>query len=156
MKRTIVIECETCNGTGLHRECGGAAVVCGSCKGTGKTEFTYNEFEGRKEMEGITRVFPNCAGDKNYYYFHIDKDYVIGEGEVLHFSKYGCSYSEWKDGVEPTPMEEMYCPAEYILEDKTDVENAPCSFCKDGASSDGCKFYWEMSKCWDEWHKRNV
>ena len=48
MKRTIVIECQACGGTGLYKgmaERDGAAVVCSCCNGTGKTEFTYNEFE---------------------------------------------------------------------------------------------------------------
>lgn len=155
MKRTIVIECQSCDGTGLHKQSDGAAVECRYCGGTGKTEFVYNDFEGRKEMKGVTRVFPCCASDHNYHYVHTDKDLVTREGETLHFSQYGCSYTDWKNGVKPAPMEEMYCPAEYQLKVCSDVENAPCSRCKSGAAIGGCQFYWDKAKCWKEWHKNN-
>lgn len=159
MKRTIIIECKACSGTGLHKnnkeESGGAAVECRECSGTGKTEFTYTEFEGRKEMKGITRVFPLCASDHNYQHFHTDKDYETRDGKTLHFSQYGCSYEDWKNGVKPAPMEEIYCPAEYCLNDTTDIERTPCSRCESGASIGGCLWYDDKAKCWEEWHKNN-
>lgn len=156
MKRTIIIECKACGGTGLHKESAGAAVECRQCKGTGKTEFTYTEFKGRKEAKGVTRVFPICASDKKYEHFYTDEDYVSGySGETLHFSQYGCSYEEWKAGVKPTPMEELYCPNEYCREDTSDIENAICSRCKTGASVTGCIWYDSKQKCWEEWHKKN-
>lgn len=157
MERTIIIECKACGGTGLHREkkSNRAAVECCKCGGTGKTEFTYTEFEGRKEMKGVNRVFPVCACYHNNGYFTADKDYVTRDGEVLHFSKYGCSYTEWKNGVKPAPMEEMYCPTEYCLEDTSHTENAPCSRCESGKSLSGCLWYDSKEKCWEEWHKNN-
>lgn len=156
MERTIIIECKTCCGTGLQtqKEFHGAAVVCRDCMGTGKTEFTYTEFEGRKEMKGVNRVFPICAS-KHGVYFTADEDYVTADGRVFHFSQYGCSYTEWKDGVNPAPMEEMYCPAEYCLEDTSHTENAPCSRCENGKSLSGCLWYYSKDKCWEEWHKNN-
>ncbi len=155
MKRTIIIECQACGGTGLYKgiaERDGAAVVCSHCHGTGKTEFTYNEFEGRKEMDGVTRVFEGSFG-----YVHTDKDTTTEEGRTLHFSQYGCSYEEWKAGVEPTPMEELYCP--YIYRNRG-IGNEPCSRCKTGCKGWGgsisdCKFYSDKAKCWEEWHKNN-
>ena len=155
MERTIIIACKACCGTGLHKESDGAAVECHQCGGTGKTEFTYTEFEGRKNMNGVTRVFPCCASDNNYKSFYTDKDYETRNGNTLHFSQYGCSYDDWKDGVKPSPMEEMYCPAEYCLTNTSDVENAPCSLCESGASLGGCVWYYNKAKCWEEWHKNN-
>ncbi len=154
MKRTIVIECPSCKGTGLYKgvwERDGAAVICWDCKGTGKTEFTYNEFEGRKEREDVTRVF-----EGNFGYTHSDKDTTTKEGVTFHFSKYGCSYEEWKKGIKPTPMEELYCPYVYCNEGRG---NEPCNRCKQGLKGFGsisnCKFYSDKAKCWEEWHKDN-
>lgn len=154
MERTIIIECKSCLGTGLNKKNDGAAVECCNCKGTGKTKFTYNEFEGIKQLKGVTRVFP-CLATYHDNHFYTDKDYETAEGEILHFSNYGCSYEEWRKGAKPTPMEEMYCPAEYCLKDPTDIENAPFSRCKSGASIGGCNWYCEKAKCWEEWHKNN-
>lgn len=97
MKRTITIECKFCGGTGLYKgmaERDGCAVICSSCQGTGKTEFTYNEFEGRKPMENVTRVFEGSFG-----YIHSDKNCTTEEGKTIHFSQYGCTYEEWQKGV---------------------------------------------------------
>ena len=140
MKRTITIECQACGGTGLYKgmcERDGAAVVCEQCHGTGKTEL---------------RVFVGSFG-----YFHTDKDTSTEDGKTLHFSQYGCSYEDWKAGVKPTPMEELYCP--YIYRN-LGIGNAPCSRCKTGCAGIGgrisaCRFYSDKAKCWEEWHKKN-
>lgn len=55
--------------------------------------------------------------------------------------------------VKPAPMEEMYCPAEYCLNNTSDIEKAPCSRCKSGASISGCVWYYDKAKCWEEWNK---
>ena len=155
MERTIIIECTSCGGTGLEQESDVAAIVCYDCKGSGKTEFTYNEFEGKKEMKGVTRVFPFVSYCSHHYYSCSDKDFESTDGEILHFSQYGCSYQEWKNGVKPKPMEELFCPTEYFLEDGDDLENAPCCRCKSGASIGGCIWYYDKAQCWKEWHKKN-
>ena len=155
MKRTIVIECKSCGGTGLKKsllEQGKSAVICTSCNGTGKINFTYKKFKGRKEMRGITRVFAKDLG-----YIHSDTDISTKNGEILHFSQYGCTYEEWKKGVKPTPMEELYCP--YIYSENHGIGNEPCSRCNIGNKEYGnikkCKFYSDKSNCWKEWHKNN-
>jgi len=59
MKKTIEIECPACNGSGVYQgfaEPEGVAVVCVQCNGTGKTTFTYNEFQGRNRRRGISIV----------------------------------------------------------------------------------------------------
>ena len=50
--KKIIIECSSCKGTGLYKgvsERDNCAVVCSVCNGTGKVDFFYNEFEGRKK-----------------------------------------------------------------------------------------------------------
>jgi len=153
MERKIVIECEVCEATGLEESrntIDGAAFICTSCGGTGKRIFTYKEFKGRKERKGVTRVFKKILKDCCTI-IHSGKDAKDSEGKTLHFTRYGCSYDEWKSGAEPLPMEELYCPAEYM--GCVDVDNAPCSHCKSGASVGGCNYYWDKAKCWEEWKK---
>ena len=62
-----VQECESCSGTGLYQgvaERDGAAVVCVTCKGTGRqhVKHEYNEFTGRKKAENVSRVYRTGAG----------------------------------------------------------------------------------------------
>lgn len=156
MERTIIIECQSCLGTGLVKKKGHAACECHHCNGTGKTEFTYNEFEGRKKMEGITRVFPYCPSLNNRF-LYMDKD-CKKDGQTLHFSQYGCTYEEWLKGKKANPMEELYCPAQFCLGNTNNIktENAPCSRCVEGFEKGicYCSYYDDKSKCWKEWHKK--
>lgn len=153
MRQTIAVECEDCKGTGLFKgvaERGGAAVVCSCCHGTGKREITYNKFEGRKEIAGVTRVFEGVSG-----YLHSDEDITTKDGKTLHYSQYGCSYDAWKSGVNPTPMEELYCPLEY--HSNTSVNGKPffCGLCAEDYSEESikdCYFYDRKEMCWKEWH----
>lgn len=111
MMKTVEIECPSCKGTGLYAgicERDGAAVVCTTCGGKGYTTYSYNEFTGKKVKEGVKRVFQKTCG-----YIHGSEDYTTPEGKVIHFSQYGCTYEEWLNGKEPTPMEELYCPYVY-------------------------------------------
>ena len=161
MKRTNnEIECQFCKGTGLDTSSRiaveGAAFVCPYCKGTGKAQDTlflnreYHSFEGRKEAEGVTRVFESSLG-----YVHAGKDITVG-GRLVHFSRYGCTYEEWKAGVKPTPVEELYCPNQYRYRGKGEE---PIERCKNGYGVGclpyNCKFFSDKAKCWEEWHKEN-
>ena len=58
--KKIIIECSSCKGTGLYKgvsERDNCAVVCSVCNGTGKVDFFYNEFEGRKKMNWCKKSF---------------------------------------------------------------------------------------------------
>lgn len=151
MKKTVEIECNACHGTGLYQGYGerhGAAVICCKCNGLGKVDFSYTEFEGRKEMPGVTRVFKPVP-----FFPQSGIDETTKDGSVLHFSRFGVSYEEWKNGSEPLPMEELYCPYEY-----NGRKTYPCSRCKEGCMSsvgEKCHFYSDKAKCWEEWHKTN-
>ena len=62
-------ECHSCHGTGVYRGMGegdGAAVVCITCKGTGKEEVRhrFQEFTGRKINPDVRRVYRTGAGIK--------------------------------------------------------------------------------------------
>lgn len=159
MKRTIIIECPSCKGTGLHKcksigstqEFNEAAIECNKCKGTGSIPFTYNVFNGIKNINGVTRVFPYCPHGGSYYN---TKDSLSPiSGKTLHFSSYGCSYEDWKKGVKPSPMEEKYCPFEYCSKNTLDFEKAPFPRCK--KIDNYCTMYGSKDRCWEEWHKNN-
>jgi hypothetical protein len=66
-KVQLEVNCPDCKATGLYvgmAERDGAAIVCGKCKGTGCYQFAYEyeEFAGRKEREGIRRVYEANPG----------------------------------------------------------------------------------------------
>lgn len=151
--KTIIIECPSCKGTGLYRgmaERDKCAVVCSTCKGTGKTEYSYNEFTGRKIQKDVKRVFKDSCG-----YVHSDNNVEYENGKTIKFEEGGCTYEEWLDGVEPKPVKDLYCP--YIWNNKG-IGNEPCSRCKEGHKGFGyisnCIFYSDKAKCWEEYESR--
>ena len=158
-KKQIIVECECeeCGGTGLYTRNStydGAAFVCLSCDGTGKIEISYIKFEGRKEKEGIIRVFEKDFGNTVY-----GKDTDV-DGKLIRFSKYGCSYEDWKKGVKLIPIEELHCPfIHYNCSAFGSLEKTPCSRCIDGVSNKGwaydCTYFSDKAECWKEWHRNN-
>ena len=147
------VECPDCKGTGLYvgmceRE--GAAVVCNKCGGEGYMYLNYNKFTGKKVREDVKRVFKKSCG-----YVHGALDYTTEDGRVIHFSEYGCSYDEWMKGVEPKPMEELYCPYVYF---NKGIGSEPLSKCRENLPSYGgriaeCKLYEDKLNCWKEYKK---
>ena len=56
---TVIVECESCKGTGLYQgfvEKKDEAVVCVNCHGQGGYEMTYRPYTRRKGRQGIKRV----------------------------------------------------------------------------------------------------
>lgn len=102
-KIELTIECPDCKGTGVYSGMGegdGIAVVCYKCKGTGayKYSYLYNDFTGRKEKEGIKRVYLKGYG----YTLGLGKiNFSNGIGEI-DMDKEGVSYSEFLAGKLPT------------------------------------------------------
>lgn len=152
---TIVIECPKCNATGLYvgqDERMGAAIICPECKGTGKQKITYKKFTGRKETCGIKRVFAASFGCVHYgedFRRKYDK-------KTLHFSRYGCTYEDWKKGKEPIPMEELYCPWRYYDLDHNSEFYSRCEKSCEGAKfvcPSNCQYCFTFEECWKEWHK---
>lgn len=151
--KTIIIECPSCNGTGLYKgmaERDKCAVVCHNCKGSGKTEYSYNDFTGRKVREDIDRVFEDSCG-----YVHSSKNVTCEDDKIIKFEEGGCTYKEWLNGAEPKPVKDLYCP--YIW-DNRGMGNEPCSRCKEGIKGFGrisnCTFYSDKAKCWEEYEKK--
>lgn len=145
--KKLIIECQNCKGTGLYKgmsERDSCAVICSSCYGTGKVEFHYNEFEGRKVRSDVKRVFKSSCG-----YVHSHEDVTTDEGKTIKFSEGGCSYEEWLNGTEPKPVEDLYCP--YIW-NNTGMGHEPLNdcdkYCGFGSIS-SCKKYNYKKECWE-------
>jgi len=138
----LEIECRDCQATGLYSgiaEAGSCAIVCHTCRGTGKERITVTAFSERRRRGDITKVFPGSFG--------------ICHGDE---SPGGCSYEEWWSGATPAPCEEYYCP--YIF-DNRGMSNKPLERCRQGIEGFGsirrCLFYGEKEICWREyWEKQ--
>ena len=102
--RSLATACRACDATGLFvglAERDGAAVPCVDCDGTGCQTAYYDDFEKRKRISGITRVFPRSA--------------VTLYAGVLG----GTPYPVWwesglRSGAEPR---EVACPMEFFEKD---------------------------------------
>ena len=145
----IKIECEECDGTGLYVGCcerGQSAVVCTNCHGTGATTFEYTEFVGKKARDNIKRVYTKTM------HFISDKD-----TKTTQFSKYGCTYSEWRKGAEPRPIEELTCPG---IEYNNGMYHEPLPKCRDDRNKDrmgdirDCTHYKDKAECWKAYWKK--
>lgn len=139
-------QCSSCKGTGLYRgmaERDGYAVVCGKCKGSGKYHFIheYEEFTGRKELEGITKVIEANPG--------------IVVGGFLDFG--GISYEQWKENGNFPPGTEMRnytCPEWWYQ--TTDYKKKPdWDECLRAGMFSGCKYFNNKEKCWKRWDNEN-
>lgn len=106
----VNVVCGSCEGTGLYQgfaEKDSCAVICDNCNGTGCVEVkhVYEEFTKCKPAKGITRVFATSCG-----YIQSAKDVTTDEGITIEFSKGGCTYEEFVNGVKPKPVKDLYCP----------------------------------------------
>ena len=82
--KSIKIECRACAGAGIYPGFGDmdeTGCVCHKCGGTGEYEFHFNDFTGRKKLDGIRRVIPAT---------HYNEDCSLG-------------YEEWLRGI-PFPI----------------------------------------------------
>jgi hypothetical protein len=153
MKKTIEFdqECQSCAGTGLYvgmAERDGAAVVCHTCKGSGKYHFrhSYNEFEGRKEKDGVERVYQANPG------ICIGKG---GRGKEYKLSDFGgMAYGDWKKGKKfSTGMENRMstCPA-WFYQSADSSKKPEWSECEFGSFS-ACSHFPNKAKCWQRFDK---
>ena len=148
---TITIQCSSCKGTGLYRgrcERGGAAVVCRTCEGMGQSEYTYQEFSGRKRAEGVTRVYQGAYG-----YVISARDAHLEDGEIIRFSQFGCTYDEWKNRAVPRHIEDLYCP--YMAHNRG-KGHEPLDRCRRECTGWGmisnCAVYKDKKTCWELYH----
>ncbi len=137
--------CTDCKGTGLYvsfAEHNGAAIVCYSCKGSGKIHFVhqYESFTERKKTpKTIRRVF------------EVNPGIGIGENATLHLEDFGgMPVEDWKAGKPfPKHSEDRLhtCPAWWYqaadYDKKPDWETCiPC-----GSFSD-CPHFKDKAFCW--------
>jgi len=142
-------QCGACDGTGLYvgmAERDGAAVVCHSCKGTGKVRrvFEWKDFTERKPRAGVLWVIERNPGIS----VGADKD---GEFALSDFG--GMSYSEWRGGhafPAGSEMRKFVCPAWWYQ--SVDYSKKPhwdeCIGC---GSFSGCKQFGNKAACWEKW-----
>lgn len=152
--------CKSCDGTGLYvgfAEKEGCAVICHYCKGTGGNGIT------RKEKYGVIRVFAHCPNKilspmtlHTAGYGHAASGRYKNEktGKYFNFEDGGCTYEEWKQGVQPRPLKGLYCPylwtqQELQNKDKNGLYKNYCSKILGFGSITDCKRYPKMDECWD-------
>ena len=152
MKKVFEVDevCTDCNGTGLYvgmAERDGAAVVCHSCKGSGRYHFKheYEVFERRSERYEIKRVYQANPG------------ICIGAGNGYKLEDFGgMPYKEWVQGFEfKIGMENRNhtCPAQYYQSAnyKLKPDWDECGF---GMFS-ACEHFKNKSECWKRFDIEN-
>jgi hypothetical protein len=144
MSESAEAQCGACQGTGLYvgmAERDGTAVVCHTCKGTGKTIIRWTAFTGRKRQEGVTHVLEAnpgiCVSTK-----------LGGIG--------GMPFDAWQAGLTFPPGSEMRaytCPRWwYQCADSSKLpEWDSCGF---GRFTD-CKHFDNKVACWARWDAEN-
>lgn len=153
--------CGSCDGTGLYvgmAEKAGAAVVCHTCKGTGKVTLKqkYPKFKGRKKREGVRRVFQTAGA-----YGIAAEDVTTEEGKTFHFSRYGCTYEDWLKGATPRPIEDLHCPYQHTNQHLQNRDhpayklyNERCNRdCMLGMYIPDCKLRPDMKACWRRYYE---
>ena len=162
MKHVIEYDCkcEDCNGSGLYSGMGehdGFAVVCNSCKGTGKQhiKYAYEDFDGRKDKRGIKRVLlhnPGIGVGLGKSKGGVDRD-----GKELTLESFGgLTYKDWKDGKPfktGTEMRAYTCPAWWYqgVDYKKKPEWNECISC--GSFSE-CEQFKCKEKCWAKFDRQ--
>ena len=140
--------CPECGASGLYvgmAEREGAAIVCHCCDGTGKHSvmIEYDDFTGRRERRGITRVLETNPG------------FTIS-GKRPGFG--GLPYAEWLAG-QPFPpgseMREHTCPAWWsqCVNDDRKPEWPECI--KSGPFRD-CRHFPGKAHCWARWDQEQA
>lgn len=145
--------CSACKATGLYRgiaEGDGSAVVCHRCKETGEVTLTleWDEFRGRQERPGVTRVVATNPG------------IVIGEGDAAQFRLEdfgGLAYEDWKRGESFGPRSEMRvftCPAWWYQ--SADYDKKPrWEECLAAGSFSRCAKFPNKAACWERFDRES-
>jgi hypothetical protein len=136
--KNIKIECPGCKGTGVYQGCAerdGAAVQCQKCDGNGWVMYEYNEFESKKQKNGVSWVVERNPG------ICISPQIVIG----------GMSYSDWLEGKKfekGTEMREYTCPYWWYYQ-KYKLSRCDLGLKHTGVYSK-CQFFCDKKACWKE------
>jgi RecJ-like exonuclease len=147
--------CGACGGTGIYVGMGereGAAVVCSSCKGTGKVTLhqKHPKFKVRVRRKDVERVFQTGCG-----YIISAKDVKVEGKPTVRFSQAGASYEDWLNGATPKPIEDLHCPYMHTNQNMQmsdheahDLYLDRCSGGNLGSLIADCKLNHDKAKCW--------
>jgi len=143
--------CVSCNSTGLYigmAERNGAAIVCSTCKGTGKchVKIEWNDFTGRQHREGVSRVYATNPG------ICLGSDH----GHTLE-SFGGLSYEEWegkKEFLQGSENRKSTCPA-WWYQCANYKKKPKWEDCIGAGSFSGCTHFPDKLKCWQRWVEEN-
>ena len=145
------IQCKPCSGTGLYAGLGerdGAAVVCHTCKGTGKFHhvFEYEDFTGRRRHAGTLWVVQTNPG------------ICVGTGNGHRFEDFGgMSYEDWLAGKLFTAGSEMRgftCPAWWYQSADYDLQ-PKWKECGWGLFS-ACQHFANKYACWERFDREQT
>lgn len=143
--KKIDIQCESCEGTGIYKgrcEKEESGVICLTCNGSGKDILEYIPFIERKLRTDIKRVYSETAHNKIN---DEDQEYL---GKTIHFSKYGCTYDEWLQGIIPLTIKELICPFAYSGQSWKYLK---CNDLKHGLLT-SCIHFKEIEQCWKQYN----
>lgn len=144
-------ECKSCGATGLYVGCAehdGLAVVCSTCKGTGKhhVKIEFDDFEGRKKknvkwvLEGNPGIVVGLKGKDSSYRF---EDFG------------GQSYTDWladRSFPAASEMRQFTCPAWWYQ--SADYDKKPkWSECDGWGCFSDCWHFRNKEKCWQRFDK---
>jgi hypothetical protein len=147
----IYHQCKSCDSTGLYvglAERDGSAVVCHTCKGSGRqhTKIEYDDFEGRLLRADVHHVVQANPG------------IVVGtnNGQYQYSDFGGMSYRDWSEG-KPFPQgsenRRFTCPAWWYQ--TADYAKKPeWKECDWGLFS-SCKHFGNKAECWKRWDREN-
>jgi len=143
-KLEVDAKCHACDGSGVYdgmAEREGFGVQCSRCKGDGHYIhlFTFEEFEGKKKLEGVKRVVEHNPG------------IVLGGTDLEAFG--GMPYEDWWNGKKfESGMENRTytCPAWYYQKgtmwDECDPAGKPYS---------ACLMFDDKALCWIKWDEED-
>jgi hypothetical protein len=153
----IEIQCTSCDGTGLYigmAEKDGAAVICSTCKGTGKSTFkrTFAKYHGRVRRDDVDRVYQTAGG-----YVIGSKNFETPDKKTIRFAESGVAYEEWFRGAKPLPIEDLHCPYQHTHQEMRSSDHPANALYKRrcdavltlGGTISSCKLRRDMTRCWD-------
>jgi len=155
-KIELVVECPSCEGTGVYKGMGEGrltAVVCYPCDGTGayKYSYSYKDFTKRNTVTDVERVYLSGMG----YKLGLGKIKFSDIGEI-DMDKEGVSYLEFINGKKPHHIKKLGCP---MRADQGACHNkegftAECDRLHGGwiGKITTCKEYPNKKKCWDRFY----
>lgn len=136
--------CDACKATGLYvglAEKNGSAVVCHTCRGTGRVIkiIEWDDFQGRRPRPGVVHVV------------QVNPGIGIGCGGGYTFRDFGgMSYEDWRDGRPFPPKSEMRkftCPAWWWQ--SADYSKKPnWEECIIAGSFSSCEHFKDKAGCW--------